>query len=56
MAFIRTKIICTVGPNSSDKATLKKLHLAGMNVVRMNMSHATHKNAKEMNSIHTLFQ
>ena len=51
MAFIRTKIICTVGPNSSDKATLKKLHLAGMNVVRINMSHATHKNAKEIINI-----
>ena len=51
MAFTRTKIICTIGPNSSDKATLKKLHLAGMNVVRINMSHATHKNAKEIINI-----
>ena len=51
MAFTRTKIICTIGPNSSNKATLKKLHLAGMNVVRINMSHATHKNAKEIINI-----
>ena len=51
MTFTRTKIICTIGPYSSNKATLKKLHLAGMNVVRINMSHATHKNAKEIINI-----
>ena len=55
MAYTRTKIICTIGPRSSSKATLKKLHLAGMNVVRINMSHATHQNAKEIiNSIQNI--
>ena len=55
MAYTRTKIICTIGPHSSSKATLKKLHLAGMNVVRINMSHATHQNAKEIiNSIQNI--
>ena len=48
MAFTRTKIICTIGPQSSNKATLCRLHSAGMNVARINMSHATHKNAKEI--------
>ena len=48
MAFIRTKIICTIGPQSSNKTTLSRLHSAGMNVARINMSHATHKNAKEI--------
>ena len=51
MAFTRTKIICTIGPQSSNKSTLKKLHVAGMNVARINMSHATHKNAKEIINI-----
>ena len=48
MAFTRTKIICTIGPQSSNKTTLCRLNSAGMNVARINMSHATHKNAKEI--------
>ena len=51
MAIVRTKIICTIGPQSSNKATLCRLHSAGMNVARINMSHATHKNAKEIINI-----
>jgi len=46
MNFTRTKIICTVGPASSNISTLKKLHKSGMNVARINMSHATHESAK----------
>ena len=46
MSFTRTKIICTIGPASSNISTLKKLHKSGMNVARINMSHATHENAK----------
>ena len=45
MSFTRTKIICTVGPSTQSIATLRKLHKEGMNVVRINMSHATHKSA-----------
>ena len=45
MNFTRTKIICTVGPSTQSIATLRKLHKEGMNVVRINMSHATHKSA-----------
>ena len=48
MDFTRTKIICTVGPASNNINTLKKLHKSGMNVARINMSHATHKSAKEI--------
>ena len=48
MDFTRTKIICTVGPASNNIETLKKLHKSGMNVARINMSHATHKSAKEI--------
>ena len=48
MKFTRTKIICTIGPASNKTTILKKLHKAGMNVARINMSHATHDNAKEI--------
>ena len=46
MNFTRTKIICTIGPASSNISTLRKLHKSGMNVARINMSHATHESAK----------
>ncbi|KAL7536132.1 hypothetical protein ACHAXR_006934 [Thalassiosira sp. AJA248-18] len=34
-----TKIVCTIGPASSDEDTLEKLILAGMDVCRLNFSH-----------------
>lgn len=37
----RTKIICTIGPVSSDDKTLMKLYQNGMNVARLNGSHNT---------------
>jgi len=30
----KTKIICTIGPASSDEETLRQLMLSGMNVAR----------------------
>ncbi|HEV7886633.1 MAG TPA: pyruvate kinase [Acidimicrobiales bacterium] len=39
----RTKIVATVGPSSSDAATLERLLAAGVNVVRLNMSHGDHE-------------
>lgn len=38
----KTKIIATIGPNSSSKETLKELILNGLDVVRINLSHATY--------------
>src|SRR5437016_2169478 len=36
-----TKIVATLGPASSDAAVLKRLLVAGVDVVRMNFSHGT---------------
>lgn len=38
----KTKIICTLGPATDDKDTLKRLCQGGMNVARMNFSHGDH--------------
>lgn len=37
----KTKIIATLGPSSSDKKTICKLMNAGVNIVRINMSHVS---------------
>jgi pyruvate kinase len=53
--FRRTKIICTIGPATASYEMLASLHAAGMNVVRLNMSHADHASAaKIVNWIRTL--
>ena len=43
--FTRTKIICTIGPATSELITMQRMYSAGMNVVRINMSHASHDEA-----------
>ena len=51
----KTKIVCTIGPASSEVKTLKKMISEGMSVARLNLSHGTinqHKmyveNAKQL--------
>jgi len=44
----RTKIICTIGPATASFDGLKALFEAGMNVVRINMSHSDHANAAKI--------
>ncbi|MCI8659654.1 MAG: pyruvate kinase [Lachnospiraceae bacterium] len=42
----KTKIICTMGPNSDDREVMKALILNGMDVARFNFSHGTHEEQK----------
>ena len=37
----KTKIVCSIGPASNNYETFRKMALAGMNVARVNFSHAT---------------
>lgn len=39
----KTKIICTIGPATESYDMLEQLANAGMNVVRLNMSHGDHE-------------
>ena len=44
----KTKIIATVGPVSSNKDIIKKLITAGVDVIRINMKHATREFCDEI--------
>jgi len=43
----RTKIICTLGPASSSRTVLRRMMLAGMDVVRLNFSHGSYEHRLE---------
>jgi pyruvate kinase len=44
----RIKIVATLGPSSSDRATIEKLFRAGADVFRINMSHTSHERMREL--------
>ncbi len=44
----KAKIIATLGPSSSDENIITELIKAGVNVVRVNMSHGTYENHKQV--------
>lgn len=39
----KTKIVCTIGPSSSDEKVFEEMCKAGTNVARLNFSHGTHE-------------
>lgn len=43
----KTKIICTMGPTTSDRKIVKKLAESGMDIARFNFSHGSHEEQKE---------
>ena len=51
----KTKILCTVGPATESYEMLEKLYAAGMDAVRLNMSHGDHdSHARVIKAIRTL--
>lgn len=44
----RTKIVCTLGPATSSEEKLLELVRAGMDVARLNFSHGTHEDHREV--------
>ncbi len=42
----RTKIVCTMGPNTNSRDLMKKLIETGMDVARFNFSHGDHDEQK----------
>ncbi len=47
----KTKIICSIGPASSDYNTFKQLIEKGMNVARINFSHATIEEREQVENL-----
>ena len=45
------KIVATLGPASSDYATIRALFEAGADVFRLNMSHGTHDDIRARHAI-----
>jgi len=43
----KTKIVCTMGPNSDDREIMKQLALNGMDVARFNFSHGDYEEHKK---------
>ena len=39
----KTKIVCTMGPNSNDENIMRRLVKEGMDIARFNFSHGSHE-------------
>lgn len=44
----KTKMIATIGPSSKSKETIKQMILSGVDVIRINMSHSTFEEARDV--------
>ena len=44
----KTKIVATIGPATSSKEQLRELILRGVNVCRLNFSHGTHDDHRQV--------
>ena len=44
----KTKIIATIGPSSSSSSIMEKMMIEGVDVFRINFSHAKHNEAKKI--------
>jgi len=44
---VKTKIVCTLGPASTNLQVLEEMVLAGMDIVRLNFSHGEHEDHKK---------
>ena len=42
----KTKIVCTMGPNSNDENIMRRLVKEGMDIARFNFSHGSHEEQK----------
>ena len=42
----KTKVVCTMGPNTNDRELMKALIQNGMDVARFNFSHGDHEEQK----------
>jgi len=53
--MVRTKIISTLGPSTNSATILRKMMLAGLDVVRLNFSHGSHEaHLKRMRIVRSL--
>ncbi len=51
----KTKIVCTLGPASTDPKVMREMMLAGMNLARFNFSHGTHEeHLEKLNTLRAL--
>lgn len=55
--MLRVKVVCTIGPASTDPDILAQMIDAGMNVARINMSHGDHEfHARNIHTIREIAQ